>query len=119
MLDSLIGPQRAPPHQPSTHTYRLSKFLKNPPHQQRRSEILTAFIPTVNSPASHFQPRNTRKTLPHSSPTPATTQPLSPAKAKERRIIGSPKRVSRRNTCGARSEEHTSELQSPKDLVCR
>src|SRR5574337_125180 len=101
MLDSLIGPQRAPPHQPSTHTYRLSKFLKSPPHQQRRSKILTAFIPTVNSPASHFQPRHTRKTLPHSSPTPATTQPHSPTKAKERRIIGSPKRVSRRNTCGA------------------
>src|SRR5574337_365813 len=96
MLDSLIGPQRTPPHQPSTHTYRLSKFLKNPPHPQRRSEILTAFIPTVNSPASRFQPRNTRKTLPHSSPAPATTQPLTPAKAKERRIIGSAKSVSRR-----------------------
>src|SRR5574338_501251 len=57
MLDSLIGPQRTPPHQPSTHTYRLSKFLKNPPHPQRRSEILKAFIPTVNSPASRFHPR--------------------------------------------------------------
>src|SRR5574338_676535 len=87
MLDSLIGPQRAPPYQPSTHTYRLSKFLKNPLQPQRRSEILTDHYNTVNSPASHFQPRNTRKTLPHSASRPpaVSTKPLSETRGPLRR----------------------------------
>src|SRR2546426_5772521 len=50
----------------------------------------------------------------------STSKPLAHGKSGRRSTWGRSKTLTRRPTCAsARSEEHTSELQSPCNLVCR
>lgn len=74
--------QLAGPQQPSTHTYRLSKFLKNRCTSSEK-EILTNSTSTVN-PNPNFIPPPDR--TPRAPSTPAQT----PGKHEERRIIDTP-----------------------------
>ena len=77
MLNLCFKPRRTQPHQPSTHTYRLFKFLKNTAAhaaKKRNSDRPTHYPSTT--PAKHQHPHNRKTTTPSLARTaPAGTAP--------------------------------------------